>query len=406
MSAKEVAISVNNVSKSFRLPHEQHSGLKQAILGLFKKGRKRGYETQHVLNNISFDIEKGEFFGIVGRNGSGKSTLLKLISEIYVPDKGNIQVNGRLTPFIELGVGFNPELTGRENVYMNGALLGFSNKQMDRMYKEIVEFAELERFMDQKLKNYSSGMQVRLAFSIAIRADTDILVLDEVLAVGDEAFQRKCFQYFAELKRKKKTVILVTHSMDSVQRFCTKAMLIDQGKIIEMGGTAKVAQKYIELNSPDNDSQTTIKEDGHEKRVSKYVSATVDCTRDKDAGKINFTIKLKQEQAIVDPVVALLLIDETGRQIYRWTTDEKIKRRINLEKDKEIHLSVQDIFPVGVFTVDLRILKRDRTQDYATLFNLAQFEVRNESVHRWDVHWHPNESYYVGNGTPRDGRYE
>lgn len=243
--SEEVAISVKNVSKSFRLPHEQNSGIKQVILNAFKKNKKRGYETQRVLDDISFDIKKGEFFGIVGRNGSGKSTLLKLISQIYVADRGTIQVNGTLTPFIELGVGFNPELTGRENVYMNGALLGFSNKQMDAMYDEIVQFAELERFMDQKLKNYSSGMQVRLAFSIAIRADTDILVLDEVLAVGDEAFQRKCDTFFRQIKAdKSKTVVLVTHSMESVKKYCDKAVFIRDGKIVTYGDPEDVSNEY------------------------------------------------------------------------------------------------------------------------------------------------------------------
>lgn len=386
------AISVKNVSKSFRLPHEQHSGLKQVILNAFKKDKRRGYETQRVLNNISFDIKKGEFFGIVGRNGSGKSTLLKLISEIYTPEKGSIEVNGSLTPFIELGVGFNPELTGRENVYMNGALLGFSNKQMDGMYDEIVEFAELERFMDQRLKNYSSGMQVRLAFSIAIRADTDILVLDEVLAVGDEAFQRKCYQYFAELKRNKKTVILVTHSMDSVQRFCTRAMLIDKGNILEIGSTAKVARKYIELNNPGSIQQSRGAKRQTSKR-SEYVSAEVNCVQNEDADTVDFTIKLKQNKPIEDPVVALLIEDEVGHQVYRWTTDQKIDRVIDLKVDNQIHLSLQNIFPVGTFTVNLRILKRDRTQDYATLFGVAQFEVTNDTIDRWDIHWHPNEEY-------------
>ena len=181
MSQKdEVAIKVSHVSKSFKLPHEKSNSVKSIVVNPLKK---RTYERQEVLKDINFEIKKGEFFGIVGRNGSGKSTLLKLLAGIYSPDKGSIQVNGKLTPFIELGVGFNPELTGRENVFLNGALLGFNRKEMSTMYDEIVEFAELEKFMDQKLKNYSSGMQVRLAFSIAIRAKSDILILDEVLAV-------------------------------------------------------------------------------------------------------------------------------------------------------------------------------------------------------------------------------
>jgi ABC-2 type transport system ATP-binding protein len=240
---QNIAISVQNVSKQFKLPHQKSNSVKGLFLNMF---RKNTYEEQKVLQDVSFDVKKGEFLGIVGRNGSGKSTLLKLISQIYTPNEGSITVNGKLTPFIELGVGFNPELTGRENVYLNGALLGFDTAEMDEMYDEIVQFAELERFMDQKLNNYSSGMQVRLAFSIAIQANTDILVLDEVLAVGDEAFQKKCFEYFARLKKEKKTVILVTHSMDSVQQFCTRALMIEKGEIIISGNPAKVAQKYRE----------------------------------------------------------------------------------------------------------------------------------------------------------------
>lgn len=242
----ELAIKVDSVSKSFRLPHEKSGSLKGALVGW--RNRKRGYEDQRVLKDISFEIKKGEFFGVVGRNGSGKSTLLKLISQIYSPDKGSITVNGKLTPFIELGVGFNPELSGRDNVYLNGALLGFSRSEMERMYDEIVEFAELERFMDQKLKNYSSGMQVRLAFSVAIKAKSDILVLDEVLAVGDEAFQRKCIAVFEQYKARKQTIILVTHDMSTVERFCDRAMLLGQGEIELIGSSNKVASKYSENN--------------------------------------------------------------------------------------------------------------------------------------------------------------
>lgn len=180
----------------------------------------------------------------MGRNGSGKSTLLKILAQIYYPEQGSVEINGTLVPFIELGVGFNPELTGRENVYLNGALLGFSHKEMDAMYEEIVQFAELEPFMDAKLKNYSSGMQVRLAFSIAIRAKGDILILDEVLAVGDAAFQDKCNKYFSSLKGSEQTVILVTHSMDNVRQFCNRAILIEKGKIATEGNPETVAKAY------------------------------------------------------------------------------------------------------------------------------------------------------------------
>lgn len=242
-SNSPVVLSVNHVGKYFKLPTEQATGLKQLVINWAKS--IKGYKEQHVLRDINFEVRQGDFFGIVGRNGSGKSTLLKLISGIYVPDSGTIQVNGKLVPFIELGVGFNPELTGRENVYLNGALLGFTRDEIDAMYDDIVEFAELEEFMDQKLKNYSSGMQVRLAFSVAIQAKGDILVLDEVLAVGDEAFQRKCDDFFAHVKHDPtKTVILVTHDMSAVKKYCNKAILIKDGVIIASGNKDDVADRY------------------------------------------------------------------------------------------------------------------------------------------------------------------
>lgn len=258
---KKVAVRVEHLTKSFKIPLESSSGVKQRLINIFK-GRK-GYRIFTPLNDVSFEIEKGDFFGIVGRNGSGKSTLLKSIAGIYTIGSGKLSVDGTLVPFIELGVGFNIELTGRENVYLNGALLGFSNKEMDEMYDEIVDFAELHDFMEERIKNYSSGMQVRLAFSIAIKAEGDILLLDEVLAVGDQAFQKKCFDYFEELKRKKKTVILVSHDMNSVMRFCTRAIMIEDGEIKVMGTPEDVAKQYI-LN---NMSVSDRKKDGaHEKR--------------------------------------------------------------------------------------------------------------------------------------------
>ncbi|MDK6971599.1 ABC transporter ATP-binding protein [Streptococcus constellatus] len=247
--SNNIAVKIDHVSKFFRLPTEATQSLRTSLVNRFK-GIK-GYKEQHVLKDISFEVEKGDFFGIVGRNGSGKSTLLKIISEIYVPEKGTVTIDGKLVSFIELGVGFNPELTGRENVYMNGAMLGFSTEEIDTMYDDIVEFAELEEFMNQKLKNYSSGMQVRLAFSVAIKAQGDILILDEVLAVGDEAFQRKCNDYFMERKRSGKTTILVTHDMNAVKKYCNKAVLIEDGLIKVVGAPDDVANQY----SLDNASQ-------------------------------------------------------------------------------------------------------------------------------------------------------
>jgi ABC-2 type transport system ATP-binding protein len=250
-----IAVKVDHVSKSFKLPTESSSSLRTTLVNRLK-GIK-GYTEQHVLKDISFDVEKGDFFGIVGRNGSGKSTLLKIISQIYMPEKGQVSVNGKLVSFIELGVGFNPELTGKENVYLNGAMLGFSVEEIDSMYEDIVDFAELGEFMNQKLKNYSSGMQVRLAFSVAIKAQGDVLVLDEVLAVGDEAFQRKCNDYFMERRKSGLTTILVTHDMGAVQKYCNKAIMIKDGEVVASGEPSKVAAKYRAANFEATGKQKT-----------------------------------------------------------------------------------------------------------------------------------------------------
>lgn len=252
-------VEISKLTKSFKIPLEASSGVKQQLINILK-GRK-GYRVFTPLKDISFTINEGDFFGIVGRNGSGKSTLLKTIAGIYTPNSGNVKVHGSLVPFIELGVGFNPELTGRENIFLNGALLGFSHEEMESMYSAIVEFAELEDFMEERLKNYSSGMQVRLAFSIAIRADADILLLDEVLAVGDEAFQKKCYSYFDKLKREKRTVILVTHDMAAVERFCTKAVFIEDGHVKMVGKPYRIAAAYSRSNSQNYDRTTGLNSD-------------------------------------------------------------------------------------------------------------------------------------------------
>jgi ABC-2 type transport system ATP-binding protein len=248
---EDFAIRADGVTKIFKLPREKKTSVKSLLVSATKKDRK-GYELQKALNNVSLEVKKGEFFGIVGRNGSGKSTLLKLLAGIYAPTKGEVHLRGSLTPFIELGVGFNPELTGRENVYLNGALLGFSRKEMEDMYDEIVDFAEIERFMDQKLKNYSSGMQVRLAFSIATRSKSDILLIDEVLAVGDAAFQAKCFDYFLKLKEQGQTIVFVTHDMSAVKQFCDRAMMLHEGKVVLTDTPQKVALEYARINAPEN----------------------------------------------------------------------------------------------------------------------------------------------------------
>ncbi|HFC36271.1 MAG TPA: ABC transporter ATP-binding protein, partial [Candidatus Moranbacteria bacterium] len=242
---KEVAIKVENVSKTFRIPHEKIDSVRSAFVSALKQ---RTFEEFKALDNVSFEIKKGEFFGIIGRNGGGKSTLLKILAGIYRPDKGKIKINGKISPFLELGIGFNPELSGRDNIYLNATVLGLSKKQIDEKFDDIVAFSELERFIDQKLKNYSSGMQVRLAFSVSIHANRDILLMDEVLAVGDSNFQKKCIDIFKGYKDDNRTVVLVTHDIATIRKYCDRAMLIQNGKITKLGDVDKVCDEYIESN--------------------------------------------------------------------------------------------------------------------------------------------------------------
>ncbi len=200
----EIAIKVDAVSKRFKIPHEKHSTLKAAVLNIFNK---KSYTEFQALEDVSFEVKKGEFFGIIGRNGSGKSTLLKIIAGIYVPSRGKIKINGRISPFLELGVGFNPELTARENIFLGGSILGLTKKEIKKRFNKIVEFSELQDFIDMKFKNFSSGMQVRLAFALAIYAHAEILLMDEVLAVGDSNFQNKCLEEFNKYREEGKTVV-------------------------------------------------------------------------------------------------------------------------------------------------------------------------------------------------------
>src|ERR1700730_9499636 len=238
-------IVAQSVTKTFRVPEERSHTLKERALHPLRKTR---HETFPALTDISFDVRQGEFFGIAGRNGSGKSTLLKCLAGIYGVDRGRIWMNGRLSPFIELGVGFNQDLAARDNVVLNGIMMGLSPREARARYDDVIDFAELREFEELKLKNYSSGMHVRLAFSVAIQVDAEILLVDEVLAVGDAAFQQKCFDVFNEMRDAGRTIVFVTHDMGAVNRFCHRAMLLERGKMVALGDPEVVADRYLELN--------------------------------------------------------------------------------------------------------------------------------------------------------------
>jgi lipopolysaccharide transport system ATP-binding protein len=262
----EIAISVKGVSKTFRIPHEKISSVKGAVLGAFKQ---KSYEEFKALDDVSFEVKKGEFFGIIGRNGSGKSTLLKVLAGIYQADKGKVEINGMISPFLELGIGFNPELSGRDNVYLNATVLGMTKKQIDEKFDSIMKFSELERFIDQKLKNYSSGMQVRLAFSVSIHANRDILLMDEVLAVGDSNFQSKCLTEFNKYRDMGRTVVIVTHDISVVERYCDRAMLLRKGRIEKIGKADEVANAYVFQNMSDEEKRLVVKQKESKNKTEK-----------------------------------------------------------------------------------------------------------------------------------------
>ena len=239
------AIIVDNISKKFRIPHEKKTTVFQNIVGLIK--RQFDYEEFWALKDVSFEVKKGEALGIIGRNGSGKSTLLKILAKVLYPDSGSVSLNGKVASFLELGVGFQPELTAKENVYIYSSILGLSRKQVDRIYDEILDFAELKKFENMKLKNFSSGMYLRLAFSTAVHATPDTFLIDEVLAVGDEAFQKKCQDKINQFQTEGKTIVFVSHDLDTVKNLCQRSILLNEGRIVTTGDTEKVINDYLAM---------------------------------------------------------------------------------------------------------------------------------------------------------------
>lgn len=362
MAKGKVAISVKDIRKNFILPHEKNSSIKSGIVNIFRK-RNKGADVQKALRGITFDIKEGEFFGILGRNGSGKSTLLKILAEIYQPTSGSIKTHGRLVPFIELGVGFNPELTGRENVYLNGALLGFSKAEIEERYEDIVEFAELRDFMDQKLKNYSSGMQVRLAFSVATRAEADILLVDEVLAVGDADFQRKCYDYFKSLKRTGKTVILVTHDMGAVKEYCDRAVLINEGVISSQGTANKVADEYLKLF---NHSQGEfIKKDENRWGTGQITIDAIDAKFNKEEIVLDVDLVADQRGA-EDYVFGYRLVNAEGRVVAGGNSlNARNGKRLSLRPNQKAHLKfvIDNVLGSGTISLSATV----RLSDGATV---------------------------------------
>ncbi|MCI8999730.1 MAG: ABC transporter ATP-binding protein [Clostridia bacterium] len=241
MQKDDVAIRVEHVHKSFNVFYDRTNTIKEKVL-FWRRGKK---EVRQILKDVDLEIKKGEVVGLIGVNGSGKSTLLKLMTKIIYPNKGKVETNGKLTSLLELGAGFHPDFSGRENIYFNASIFGLTRKEIDKRMDKIIEFSELQDFIDNPVRTYSSGMYMRLAFSVAINVDADILLLDEILSVGDQHFQEKCFKKIEDLKQEGKTIVFVTHGMEAVNRFCTRAVWLHQGVVKMDGDTKTVVNQYL-----------------------------------------------------------------------------------------------------------------------------------------------------------------
>jgi len=388
----EVVISLKNIKKKFKLEQHKSSSVKETVISGFgfNKPNSDRAKTHQVLNGVSLEIKKGEFFGVLGKNGSGKSTLLKILSGIYQPTTGRVETKGKLVPFIELGVGFKQNLSGRDNVYLNGALLGFSRVEIDKKYNEIVKFAELEKFMDQKLKNYSSGMKVRLAFSVAIQAEADILVLDEILAVGDAAFQKKCNEYFKTLKDNKKTVILVTHSMKAVKEFCNRAVVIDEGKIIFEGEADQAADEY--LNIFEDDEQKKEKEEKKEEEAEPERTGDkaitihrIDVKSTND--EIRILAELKASNKSFSNIGLGFRIEDVNGRILIGANNMNISKPVSVNmkpnERKTIEFILPNILANNTYTISCTLTSGNGTFTHDHWRNIMSIENKRENV------WYP-----------------
>jgi ABC-type polysaccharide/polyol phosphate transport system ATPase subunit len=332
---------VQGVSKSFVKPEHATHTLKERVLHPFQRVAHERFEA---LKDISFAVRKGEFFGIVGRNGSGKSTLLKCLAGIYAVDAGAVWIDGRLSTFIELGVGFNPDLAAYDNVVLNGIMLGLSPKEARARYERVIEFAELREFEELKLKNYSSGMHVRLAFSVAIQVDADILLIDEVLAVGDASFQQKCFDVFNEMRDEGRTIVFVTHDMSAVNRFCHRAMLLEKGEMAVLGEPDKVADRYLTVNfdhaaeqvpdiPPVKASDGSPREEPEETRFGDQKARIVEAWLEADDGERRTSVAREQvasirvlvefDEDVANPVMQLSVENDEHFPIVMASSEER-----------------------------------------------------------------------------------
>jgi ABC-type polysaccharide/polyol phosphate transport system ATPase subunit len=383
-----VSIEVRDLVKSFRIPTHRVDSLKERLVRPFAA---QDYRELRALDGVSFDIHQGEFFGIVGRNGSGKSTLLKLLASIYRADAGTIRMAGRLAPFIELGVGFNMELTGRENVVLNGVMMGLTPAETRRRLEGVIEFAELEEFADLKLKNYSSGMLVRLAFSLMLQVDADVLLIDEVLAVGDAAFQQKCADAFHEMKAKGKTIVLVTHEMSIVDAYCHRAMLIHDGTIQAIGDPAEIGREYLRLNFEQGADTTDSSTPWESEEIR-----LIDIRAESSDGEAQTTFELSQEivletelevrQELKSVSVGFVLANADGLGIFQFAVPvegEGAERLVAAGRRIAVRVRLDNTLAAGRYFVHCGVSRQGGTASAALyVHNAVDFLVYGNSSTR------------------------
>lgn len=389
MKETQAIIKVESLSKVFKLPHEKLSTVKQHFVNIFNP---KSFEKFRALDDVSFEVKKGEFFGIIGANGSGKSTLLKILAGIYQPSEGKVTVHGSLSPFIELGVGFNPELTARENIYLNAAILGMSRTQTESKFDEIVKFSELKNFLDQKLKNFSSGMQVRLAFSIAVQAQADILLVDEVLAVGDAAFQEKCLNLFRDLKRQGKTIIFVSHALNIMEEFCDQVIYLNKGKVVAKGAPAEIILTYLKIASEVQSGEEKVFNKNKKKSAIKISNIKFFNRDGKEASVfqtgdcLKIRIFFEVETKVMKPVFGVAIYKSDGTHMTGPNTKTSGFDISTISKNGYLEYSIDKIpFLAGEYFVTVGIFNNNINLVYDFVDRAANFKLIPSQINQYGL---------------------
>lgn len=393
-------IIVNGLWKTFRLPHEKRNTLFEHITGILYG--KKGYEEFVALKNINFTVAEGEAVGIIGENGSGKSTLLKIIANILRPSSGSVRIKGKITPFLELGVGFQPDLTTKENIYIYGAIMGLSDREIDAKREEILEFSGLKQFRDAKLKNLSSGMQVRLAFATAIQTNPEILLMDEVLAVGDMEFQQKCLDVFQRYLEEKKTIVFVSHDLNSVRRFCGKALLLRHGEQVAFGDTNEIIDRYVYgVEKPKQSLPTAVNVEEKKTRWgNKKVEITdvrlidkfgKESTTFNSGDSLKIQIYYANHMSIEHPVFGIAIYTENGIHCF-GTTSKESKLKFFGSEGEHVDVTIKPIpFLIGKFLVTVAVANEMITEHYDWRDKEYSFYVlnttRNEGLVNMQCEW-------------------